>query len=267
MRVASAHMADAIREITVERGLDPRDGALMAFGGAGGLFATLLARESEIPTIVIPPFTGNFSAWGLLGADLTQTAARTMIAPLSDESAGEAGSVLGSCLKELRSGRAAGENGASAGGGPRPPISRARSTASRSRSRRRGGDQRRRRRDRAPRSRPSTRRSSAIACRSGSRSSRCGERFAPRCGSESGRPRRGRATERLAPAMRVYSFTRRRVGAVHAARPRARWRSAPVLAGPALIAEETAMTYLDSGFSGQGRPDRIPPDRARGGSE
>jgi N-methylhydantoinase A len=95
-------MADAIREITVERGLDPRDGALMAFGGAGGLFATLLAGESEIPRIVVPPFSGNFSAWGLLGADVTQTAARTMIAPLSDESRGAAEEVLSELLAELR---------------------------------------------------------------------------------------------------------------------------------------------------------------------
>ena len=114
LRVASAHMADAIREITVERGLDPRDGALMAFGGAGGLFATLLARESEIPRIVIPPFSGNFSAWGLLGADVTQTAAQTMIAPLSDESTGAAEKVLAELLAELRRRPGSGgDNGAS----------------------------------------------------------------------------------------------------------------------------------------------------------
>jgi N-methylhydantoinase A len=113
MRVASAHMADAIREITVERGLDPRDGALMAFGGAGGLFATLLARESEIRAIVIPPFTGNFSAWGLLGADLAQTSARTLLAPLSDESTGAAGRVLTELLDELRERPGGGDNGAS----------------------------------------------------------------------------------------------------------------------------------------------------------
>ena len=64
----------------------------MAFGGAGGLFATLLAaRARDAATIVMPPLAGNFSAWGLLGADLTQTTARTMLAPLDDESAGEAG--------------------------------------------------------------------------------------------------------------------------------------------------------------------------------
>jgi N-methylhydantoinase A len=114
MRVASAHMADAIREITVERGLDPRDGALMAFGGAGGLFAILLARESDIPQVVIPPFTGNFSAWGLLGADVTQTAAQTMIAPLDDASTGAAENVLAELLGELRRRPGGGaDNGAS----------------------------------------------------------------------------------------------------------------------------------------------------------
>jgi N-methylhydantoinase A len=113
LRVASAHMADAIREITVERGLDPRDGALMAFGGAGGLFATLLARESEVSTIVIPPFTGNFSAWGLLGAEVTQTGAQTMIAPLTDESTAAAEKVLGELLADLRRRPGSGANGAS----------------------------------------------------------------------------------------------------------------------------------------------------------
>jgi N-methylhydantoinase A len=113
LRVASAHMADAIREITVERGLDPRDGALMAFGGAGGLFATLLTRESGIPQIVIPPFTGNFSAWGLLGADVTQAAAQTMIAPLTDDSAEAAEMLLGELFGELRRRPGAGgDNGA-----------------------------------------------------------------------------------------------------------------------------------------------------------
>jgi N-methylhydantoinase A len=103
LRVAAAHMADAIHEITVERGLDPRDGALMAFGGAGGLFATLLASESQIPAIVVPPFPGNFSAWGLLGVGITQTAAQTIIGPLGDETAREADLLLAELLDELRS--------------------------------------------------------------------------------------------------------------------------------------------------------------------
>ena len=72
-------MADAIRAITVEQGHDPRDAALVAFGGAGPLFGTLLADELDVDAIVVPPLAGNFSAWGLLGADLAQTASRTRI--------------------------------------------------------------------------------------------------------------------------------------------------------------------------------------------
>jgi N-methylhydantoinase A len=101
MRVAAAHMADAIHEITVERGLDPRNGALMAFGGAGGLFATLLATESGTPVIVVPQYPGNFSAWGLLGADIAQTAAQTIIAPLGEEAARDADRLLSELLDEL----------------------------------------------------------------------------------------------------------------------------------------------------------------------
>ena len=55
LTIAAANMANAIREITVEQGLDPRDVALMPFGGAGPLFATLLAGELEITQIVVPP--------------------------------------------------------------------------------------------------------------------------------------------------------------------------------------------------------------------
>ena len=103
LRVAAAHMVDAIHEITVERGLDPRDGALMVFGGAGGLFATLLAAESGVATIVIPPYCGNFSAWGLLGADITQSAAHTTIMPLADPgTAAEAQRVFSELLDDIR---------------------------------------------------------------------------------------------------------------------------------------------------------------------
>jgi len=85
MTIAAASMAGAIRSITIERGQDPRDALLMPFGGAGPLFATLLARELDIREIIIPAFAGNFSAWGVLAADLTQTAAQTRIMPLNDD--------------------------------------------------------------------------------------------------------------------------------------------------------------------------------------
>jgi N-methylhydantoinase A len=83
----------------------------MAFGGAGPLFATLLAQELDIEEIVIPPYAGNFSAWGLLGSDLTRSAARTRIAALSPESIEESNAILADLFDglEQRSNGAAGE--------------------------------------------------------------------------------------------------------------------------------------------------------------
>ena len=101
LTVVTSNMANAIREITVEQGQDPRQARLMVFGGAGPLFGTLLARELDITRIVIPPHAGNFSAWGLLGADLTRTAARTHILKLTDESLEVADGVLDELFGEL----------------------------------------------------------------------------------------------------------------------------------------------------------------------
>ena len=71
-RVATAVMARAIRVISVERGHDPRDYALVAFGGAGGLFACAVADELAIPRILVPPSPGLLCAWGALAADVTR---------------------------------------------------------------------------------------------------------------------------------------------------------------------------------------------------
>ena len=103
LTIANANMANAIREITVEQGQDPRRMTLVAFGGAGPLFATLLARELEIEQIAIPPYAGNFSAWGLLGADLTQTAARTRIMKLGDDALHNANRILAELFATLAS--------------------------------------------------------------------------------------------------------------------------------------------------------------------
>jgi N-methylhydantoinase A len=108
--IVNANMANAIREITVEQGQDPRQATLVAFGGAGPLFATLLARELEIRQIVVPPYAGNFSAWGLLGADLTQTAARTRIMKLSEDAVSEANGILAELFDTLAA-RVSGGNG------------------------------------------------------------------------------------------------------------------------------------------------------------
>jgi N-methylhydantoinase A len=101
LTIANASMADTIREITAEQGQDPRRATLMAFGGAGPVFATLLAHELGIGRIVVPPYAGNFSAWGLLGSDLTQAVARTQIVPLSEEGLADARATIDDLFSRL----------------------------------------------------------------------------------------------------------------------------------------------------------------------
>jgi len=102
LTIANASMADAIRSVTVEQGRDPRDARLIAFGGAGPVFATLLARELDITEIVIPNFAGNFSAWGLLGQDIIRSAALTSFTRLDDKGVAAAGAVLESLFARLK---------------------------------------------------------------------------------------------------------------------------------------------------------------------
>ncbi|GAA5154917.1 hydantoinase/oxoprolinase family protein [Amycolatopsis dongchuanensis] len=64
--VANSKMAQAIRTITVSRGIEPRDSSLVAFGGAGPMHAVFLARELGIAETIVPRFPGAFSAWGML---------------------------------------------------------------------------------------------------------------------------------------------------------------------------------------------------------
>jgi N-methylhydantoinase A len=92
--IASANMANAIREITIEQGEDPRTMKLVPFGGAGPLFGTLLAQELQMKEIVVPPHAGGFSAWGLLGADLVRDIAKTRIVPLSEPGLAAAADIL-----------------------------------------------------------------------------------------------------------------------------------------------------------------------------
>lgn len=76
--IANNNMAAAIRSRTVQRGLDPREFALVAFGGAGALHAAELAEALEIPEVLIPPFPGITSAMGLLTTDLRYDQMRTV---------------------------------------------------------------------------------------------------------------------------------------------------------------------------------------------
>jgi N-methylhydantoinase A len=84
--LATVNMARAIRVISVERGYDPRDYALVAFGGAGPLHAGRLARELEIPRVLVPSIPGILCAYGLLVADLRTDFSRTQVIPVTDDS-------------------------------------------------------------------------------------------------------------------------------------------------------------------------------------
>jgi N-methylhydantoinase A len=104
--IVTAAMAEIIREITIGQGEDPRQARLIAFGGAGPLFAGLIASELEIRDIVIPEFAGNFSAWGLLGQDRTYDAARTAVRPWGEGALGEIGADAKAMLADIGERRA-----------------------------------------------------------------------------------------------------------------------------------------------------------------
>ena len=70
LSIINAKMADAIRTITVKKGIDPREFSLVAFGGAGSMHAAWLAEELEIEEIIVPNDPGTFSAWGMLQTDI-----------------------------------------------------------------------------------------------------------------------------------------------------------------------------------------------------
>ena len=84
IRISTAKIVGAVRAITVEVGRDPKDFALLSFGGGGGLVAVDVARELGIGTVVVPPGQGAFSAFGMLMADVQHDFSRTAVTPLAD---------------------------------------------------------------------------------------------------------------------------------------------------------------------------------------
>jgi N-methylhydantoinase A len=85
IQITAVTMANAIRAILEEVGENPATATLIAFGGAGPLFGSLIAKELGVPTIAIPNYAGNFSAWGLLLQDISRGSARTVLTPLNEE--------------------------------------------------------------------------------------------------------------------------------------------------------------------------------------
>jgi N-methylhydantoinase A len=89
LRIATTQMAHVVRWVTTERGLDAADFALVAYGGAGPLHASAVARELGIAQVVIPRAPGHFSAYGMLVADLRRDFVNTWFKPLADASFAE----------------------------------------------------------------------------------------------------------------------------------------------------------------------------------
>lgn len=82
-RLAAAAMIRAIRAVSSERGRDPRDATLCAFGGNGPLFAATMARALEMRQVIVPPLPGLFSALGLLASPLEHHLSRSALVPLA----------------------------------------------------------------------------------------------------------------------------------------------------------------------------------------
>jgi N-methylhydantoinase A len=93
VKIAVAKMSLAVRGVSVERGYDPRDFALVAFGGAGPLHAVEIARDLQIPTVIVPNLPAHFSALGMLMADVRQDYVRTYYRRLRDADYAELASI------------------------------------------------------------------------------------------------------------------------------------------------------------------------------
>src|SRR4029077_3162619 len=98
--IATVIIARGIQRLCAVHGLDPRDFVLFSYGGGGPLHTCALAHELSIPTVVIPPEPGNFSAIGMLLADARIDTSKTFVGLLSDNSIGALGEVFGAMEKD-----------------------------------------------------------------------------------------------------------------------------------------------------------------------
>jgi N-methylhydantoinase A len=88
-QIATNQIAEAIRTVTVERGSDPRDYALVAFGGGGPLHAAAVARELGVGQIIVPRHPGLFSARGIATADFSHDYIQSVVRPITEVSASD----------------------------------------------------------------------------------------------------------------------------------------------------------------------------------
>ena len=102
LTIVNANMVREIRVHSVRRGYDPRECALVAFGGAGPLHGCEIAEQLEIPTILLPPTPGITSAMGLLATDLKYDNVRTVGVMLADADRGQLDARFGEMEEDLR---------------------------------------------------------------------------------------------------------------------------------------------------------------------
>ena len=100
LSVANTNMERALRHISVERGHDPRQFALLPFGGAGGLHAVDLARALRIPSVIVPTSPGALSAIGVLVADVIKDQSRTVMFTYGPKQIARLGKVFGEMERE-----------------------------------------------------------------------------------------------------------------------------------------------------------------------
>ncbi|HLI09420.1 MAG TPA: hydantoinase/oxoprolinase family protein [Ktedonobacteraceae bacterium] len=79
IRIANANMIHLLKMVSVRQGRDPREFAIVAFGGGGSMHASSLARDMHIPRVIVPPAPGHFSAWGMLVSDLRHDLVQTKL--------------------------------------------------------------------------------------------------------------------------------------------------------------------------------------------
>lgn len=89
IRIANHNMVNALKLVSINRGYDPRDFTLVAFGGGGAMHAAALARELNIPKVIIPANSAVFSAWGMLMSDLRRDYIQTRPVTLNEGAADE----------------------------------------------------------------------------------------------------------------------------------------------------------------------------------
>lgn len=101
LTIVDTTMAAAIRRITLQRGQDPRDFTMLAYGGAGPLHAVALATELGMGKVIVPPDPGTFSAWGMLHAELRHDAVASVNGTLADLTPGEVAHALDRARRRL----------------------------------------------------------------------------------------------------------------------------------------------------------------------